>query len=172
MARQMATVIRPILPNPCPNPGSRQLIHSPHLALYANFFKNPLAPSRPAPHLPPRTPHGALAQLVEHLHGMQGVSGSNPLRSTFPFSLRAIRDCGKAEGEKPSGCVLKCALHFSNRSLFGNPARPSRVAFLRMETPTGRRGRSLTAVTNGNAPRCQSIPAAPPAIATTAATPR
>ena len=26
--------------------------------------------------------YGALAQLVEHLHGMQGVSGSNPLRST------------------------------------------------------------------------------------------
>ncbi len=24
---------------------------------------------------------GALAQLVEHLHGMQGVSGSNPLCS-------------------------------------------------------------------------------------------
>lgn len=27
---------------------------------------------------------GALAQLVEHLHGMQGVSGSNPLCSTVP----------------------------------------------------------------------------------------
>jgi hypothetical protein len=25
---------------------------------------------------------GAIAQLVEHLHGMQGVSGSNPLGST------------------------------------------------------------------------------------------
>ena len=56
-----------------------------NLVLCANFSKNPLAPSRPAPHLPPRTPHGALAQLVEHLHGMQGVSGSNPLRSTFPY---------------------------------------------------------------------------------------
>ena len=32
---------------------------------------------------PPPNPKGALAQLVEHLHGMQGVSGSNPLRSTF-----------------------------------------------------------------------------------------
>jgi hypothetical protein len=31
---------------------------------------------------PPPHPKGALAQLVEHLHGMQGVSGSNPLRST------------------------------------------------------------------------------------------
>jgi hypothetical protein len=26
-------------------------------------------------------PIGAIAQLVEHLHGMQGVSGSNPLGS-------------------------------------------------------------------------------------------
>ena len=25
---------------------------------------------------------GGIAQLVEHLHGMQGVSGSNPLTST------------------------------------------------------------------------------------------
>ena len=25
--------------------------------------------------------YGAIAQLVEHLHGMQGVSGSNPLGS-------------------------------------------------------------------------------------------
>lgn len=30
--------------------------------------------------------NGALAQLVEHLHGMQGVSGSNPLCSTFSKS--------------------------------------------------------------------------------------
>ena len=28
---------------------------------------------------------GAIAQLVEHLHGMQGVSGSNPLGSTYFF---------------------------------------------------------------------------------------
>ena len=26
---------------------------------------------------------GAIAQLVEHLHGMQGVSGSSPLGSTL-----------------------------------------------------------------------------------------
>ena len=26
---------------------------------------------------------GAIAQLVEHLHGMQGVSGSSPLGSTY-----------------------------------------------------------------------------------------
>ena len=30
---------------------------------------------------------GAIAQLVEHLHGMQGVSGSNPLGSTYSFYL-------------------------------------------------------------------------------------
>ncbi len=29
---------------------------------------------------------GAIAQLVEHLHGMQGVSGSNPLGSTYFLS--------------------------------------------------------------------------------------
>ena len=29
----------------------------------------------------PYASHGAIAQLVEHLHGMQGVSGSNPLGS-------------------------------------------------------------------------------------------
>ena len=36
------------------------------------------ANSTPSPVLKER---GALAQLVEHLHGMQGVSGSNPLGS-------------------------------------------------------------------------------------------
>ena len=46
---------------------------------------------------------GAIAQLVEHLHGMQGVSGSNPLGSIeqkprlclgffVPFFLSKIRD--------------------------------------------------------------------------------
>ena len=40
-------------------------------------------PSTGSASKPPPTRDGALAQLVEHLHGMQGVSGSNPLRSTF-----------------------------------------------------------------------------------------
>jgi hypothetical protein len=44
--------------------------------------KNDLRRTGPAITTPP-VPHGALAQLVEHLHGMQGVSGSNPLRSTI-----------------------------------------------------------------------------------------
>ena len=30
-----------------------------------------------------RTKNGAIAQLVAHLHGMQGVRGSNPLSSTY-----------------------------------------------------------------------------------------
>jgi hypothetical protein len=30
-----------------------------------------------------RTKIGAIAQLVAHLHGMQGVRGSNPLSSTY-----------------------------------------------------------------------------------------
>ncbi len=33
---------------------------------------------------------GALAQLVEHLHGMQRVSGSNPLRSTTAVIRRPL----------------------------------------------------------------------------------
>ena len=47
--------------------------------------------------------YGAIAQLVEHLHGMQGVSGSNPLGSIeqkprlclgffVPFFLSKIRE--------------------------------------------------------------------------------
>ena len=37
---------------------------------------------------------GAIAQLVEHLHGMQGVSGSSPLGSTYflPFISRVFED--------------------------------------------------------------------------------
>ena len=31
--------------------------------------------------------YGAIAQLVEHLHGMQGVSGSNPLGSILILSV-------------------------------------------------------------------------------------
>jgi len=31
---------------------------------------------------------GAIAQLVEHLHGMQGVSGSNPLGSITETPLQ------------------------------------------------------------------------------------
>ena len=40
---------------------------------------------------------GAIAQMVEHLHGMQGVSGSSPLGSILykliiPVSLNVIKD--------------------------------------------------------------------------------
>jgi hypothetical protein len=45
-------------------------------------------------------PHGAVAQLAEHLHGMQGVTGSNPVSSTdlsAPFH-RAWRSIGFTRG--------------------------------------------------------------------------
>ena len=32
--------------------------------------------------------HGAVAQLVAHLHGMEGVRGSNPLSSTEKLQVR------------------------------------------------------------------------------------
>ncbi len=65
--------------------GSRACEKSLKIHLHGRF--------RPVNHRWPRasvasaTRKGALAQLVEHLHGMQGVSGSNPLRSTFPQSI-------------------------------------------------------------------------------------
>tara|TARA_B100000575_G_scaffold294674_1_gene313056 strand:+ start:9045 stop:9209 length:165 start_codon:yes stop_codon:yes gene_type:complete len=34
--------------------------------------------------------YGAIAQLVEHLHGMQGVSGSSPLSSIKFFVMAGI----------------------------------------------------------------------------------
>ena len=33
---------------------------------------------------------GAIAQLVEHLHGMQGASGSSPLGSIIILTLKTI----------------------------------------------------------------------------------
>ena len=40
---------------------------------------------------------GGIAQLVEHLHGMQGVSGSNPLTSTTK------RDCHRSPSSRGLG---------------------------------------------------------------------
>ena len=37
-----------------------------------------------------RTEHGAMAQLVAHLHGMERVRGSNPLSSTKAARLLTI----------------------------------------------------------------------------------
>ena len=48
------------------------------------------------------TSFGAIAQLVEHLHGMQGVSGSSPLGSIM---LLAILD--KLVKNKDKGAVKK-----------------------------------------------------------------
>ena len=33
--------------------------------------------------------YGPVAQLVEHFHGMEGVRGSSPLRSTIRLALLA-----------------------------------------------------------------------------------
>jgi len=50
---------------------------------------------------PVQRTNGAIAQLVEHLHGMQGVSGSNPLGSILSDSLR----------RKGSFLFLECRPH-------------------------------------------------------------
>ena len=40
--------------------------------------------------------HGVVAQLVEHLHGMQGVVGSSPISSTTQFSMADIAQLVRA----------------------------------------------------------------------------
>ena len=67
---------------------------------------------------------GGIAQLVEHLHGMQGVSGSNPLTST-KIRLRLHRRPfhGRYRGSNPRGDA-----NFSEQ--------PVTVAFLLSEFPT------------------------------------
>ena len=44
-------------------------------------------PAREYPADTLEAPFGAVAQLVEHLHGMQGVVGSSPISSTDPFGI-------------------------------------------------------------------------------------
>ena len=46
---------------------------------------------------------GPVAQLVAHLHGMQGVRGSSPLRSTESLLLRSLR-----RGPRRAGCGIQC----------------------------------------------------------------
>ena len=73
------------------NPGATTSPLRCHLSLaqyaityhHGEKFPKILLPASPPNLKHPVHPQGALAQLVEHLHGMQGVSGSNPLRSTF-----------------------------------------------------------------------------------------
>ncbi len=83
--------------------------------LKSHVSRKILLPTRRAIDTHPRTRHGALAQLVEHLHGMQGVSGSNPLRSTSrifnglglrksPVSRKCERN-GNKNGNKPAQVV-------------------------------------------------------------------
>lgn len=54
------------------------------------FYQKIILPHSDHADKPPPHPKGALAQLVEHLHGMQGVSGSNPLRSTFRVEMALV----------------------------------------------------------------------------------
>ena len=44
---------------------------------------------------------GAIAQLVAHLHGMQGVRGSNPLSSTFVMSRDIVYSCAASSFTQP-----------------------------------------------------------------------
>ena len=48
--------------------------------------------SRPYQRIARDQRNGVLAQLVEHLHGMQGVSGSNPLSSTISFLFCKVQN--------------------------------------------------------------------------------
>jgi hypothetical protein len=53
---------------------------------------------------------GALAQLVEHLHGMQGVSGSNPLCSISPPLSRSRCDLRGRSDPEPEDTLAADAL--------------------------------------------------------------
>lgn len=59
---------------------------------------------------------GAIAQLVEHLHGMQGVSGSNPLSSIFYIVL-----CGSVK------LVLTGVSHACGNPVNGQQSTPQKV---------------------------------------------
>ena len=62
---------------------------------------------RPAVQIRPSRPDGGVAQLGEHLHGMQGVVGSNPISSTilrpcrFVEAPRSLRRQAPPPKEKP-----------------------------------------------------------------------
>src|SRR3954447_7502773 len=70
--------------------------------------------------------YGSVAQLVAHLHGMQGVRGSSPLRSTMKpryggvFSPAAL-DARVVSGPRPARCRIipgsQIAASFRGRSL-------------------------------------------------------
>ena len=53
-----------------------------------------IPPVRPQPAAGTMGAHGAIAQLGEHLHGMQGVGGSNPPGSTKLEGPNNIRTAG------------------------------------------------------------------------------
>jgi hypothetical protein len=55
---------------------------------------------------------GAMAQLVAHLHGMQGVRGSSPLSSTIPYGMvRSLRTCTRRDGIGSQRTVDAMSIH-------------------------------------------------------------
>ena len=52
--------------------------------------------------------HGVVAQLVEHLHGMQGVVGSSPISSTKNSGRKAQSMADIAQLVRALVCGTKC----------------------------------------------------------------
>ena len=69
--------------------------------------------------------HGPVAQLVAHLHGMQGVRGSSPLRSTKSPPRRGFRVFGRDPGRTTRGAVASssgvCARSSASRERRSSP---------------------------------------------------
>ena len=75
-----------------------------------DLFRRPLGPVRlPARALIPidyRRLRGAIAQLVAHLHGMEGVCGSSPHSSTsLNVTVRSAGGDGRAPSRRPAGNI-------------------------------------------------------------------
>ena len=63
---------------------------------------------------------GGIAQLVEHLHGMQGVSGSNPLTSTtVRLCLHRLEALDTTLCRSVPGFECPWGRHFSNEQPSG-----------------------------------------------------
>lgn len=78
------------------------------------------------------TKYGPVAQLVAHLHGMQGVRGSSPLRSTHRESLRFGGGFRRFAVSTSMGVIVAGCGRFD-----GSGATPTREAEL---VPSARRG--------------------------------
>src|SRR5690606_21607582 len=84
--------------------------------------------------------HGAVAQLVAHLHGMQGVRGSSPLSSTrgrARSSDRALSLCGVRSVCSALGveCTMSSALRRDDAS---SPCHVSPLVLTRAPSPRSR----------------------------------